>query len=204
MRLFGENERHVRTSETISLDSAFSRSNLNSQGVSQWDDFDMDQIATEYPNYTKRLSTYKPSRREDIRESAVYPEVIFLGTSSTQPTSMRNVSGILVKTSIDRSILMDCGEGTIAQMMKFYERRFNDEAVKLTAVFLSHFHADHHTGLYELVAARWRAFRSLSLAYEKLYVCLPKNLRPFFNSISRFVGLTNDNDDKIEINNLVS
>lgn len=82
--------------------------------------------------------------------------MIFLGTSSACPSYFRNISGIYLHSAATNSgVLWDCGESTVAQLM----RRFGaDKAIELIcsleACFISHFHADHHLGLINLLRVR--------------------------------------------------
>lgn len=123
----------------------------------------------------------------DEMNSQVYPEVVFLGTSSTSPTLTRNVSSILVKIAAYSSILMDCGEGSLGQFMRFHgNSNYHNEIIKIKAVFISHLHADHHLGIFELMSTRRKAFELLGIPYEKLFILLPNNLRLFFDSINKF------------------
>lgn len=47
----------------------------------------------------------------------------------------------------DSCILLDCGEGTSAQLKRFYGiEKSNEIFNKLKAVYISHLHADHHIG----------------------------------------------------------
>jgi ribonuclease Z len=64
----------------------------------------------------------------------------FLGTSAALPTANRNVSGIFVKRGGD-AFLIDCGEGTQRQMIRF------GTGFSISAVFFTHFHADHYLGI---------------------------------------------------------
>lgn len=69
--------------------------------------------------------------------------ITFLGTSASRPTVGRNVSGIAVQREGDL-MLWDCGEGTQRQMMRY------GTGFGLSAIFITHMHADHYLGLIGL------------------------------------------------------
>ncbi len=47
---------------------------------------------------------------------------------------------------------MDCGEGTLNQMLKFFGGEETDkQLVNIKVIFLTHIHMDHHGGVYGLV-----------------------------------------------------
>ena len=56
---------------------------------------------------------------------------------STQPLS--------TCPSSSQSLLLDCGEGTFGQMCRHYGNHVDEMLTKLSTVFISHIHADHHT-----------------------------------------------------------
>jgi ribonuclease Z len=64
----------------------------------------------------------------------------FLGTSAAAPTLHRNVSGLAVKADTDL-LLFDCGEGSQRQMIRY------GTGFSVSAVFFTHFHADHYLGI---------------------------------------------------------
>jgi len=70
--------------------------------------------------------------------------VTFLGTGGTLPTPNRNPSAVLINREGDM-ILFDCGEGTQQQMMRA------KTGMKLTSIFITHFHADHFLGIPGLI-----------------------------------------------------
>jgi len=45
-------------------------------------------------------------------------EIVLLGTGSSQPSKYRNVSSIFVNLFSKGSVLLDCGEGTLAQLKR--------------------------------------------------------------------------------------
>lgn len=52
---------------------------------------------------------------------------------------------VTVFCSPDKSVLLDCGEGTFGQLCRHYGQQIDRVLCNLTAVFVSHLHADHHT-----------------------------------------------------------
>ncbi len=69
----------------------------------------------------------------------------FLGTSAGIPTRERGLPAILIKYNEDR-FLFDCGEGTQRQLMIK-----NLKFMRIKAVFITHWHADHFAGLPGLI-----------------------------------------------------
>lgn len=66
-----------------------------------------------------------------------------LGSSSATPTANRHPSSFLLRSDRMRSLmLIDCGEGTQAQL-----RRYGVCMQKISHIFISHLHGDHFFGL---------------------------------------------------------
>lgn len=78
-------------------------------------------------------------------------ELVFLGTSSALPTKNRNHSAIALK-AFGEIMLFDCGEGTQRQMTHAHL-----SPMKISKIFLTHFHGDHFLGLPGLIQSM--AFR---------------------------------------------
>ncbi len=70
--------------------------------------------------------------------------VTFLGTGGTLPTPNRNPSAIFINKG-GEMMLFDCGEGTQQQMMRA------KTGMKITSIFITHFHADHFLGIPGLI-----------------------------------------------------
>ena len=68
----------------------------------------------------------------------------FLGTSAACPTVDRNTAGIALHRE-GETILLDCGEGTQRQMMRW------NVGFTFREIFFSHYHSDHFIGLIGLV-----------------------------------------------------
>jgi ribonuclease Z len=68
-----------------------------------------------------------------------------LGTSSAVPTSRRSLAANLLNVEGER-LLFDCGEGTQRQIM-----RLQAGLMDIEKVFITHWHADHFSGLLGLI-----------------------------------------------------
>ncbi|RZF34607.1 hypothetical protein LSTR_LSTR008632 [Laodelphax striatellus] len=106
-----------------------------------------------------------------------YPSVVFLGTGSCIPNKARNTSGILVNISADRCMLLDCGEGTLGQLVRFHGAgRMRHVLRSLRAVYVSHLHADHHIGLIGLLNAWRSAHAQEEEDAQKLFLVAPRQI----------------------------
>ena len=72
-------------------------------------------------------------------------EIIFLGTGGSVPTRYRNTSATAVRVGPE-ILLFDCGEGTQRQLMGS-----TVSFMKITRIFVTHFHGDHFLGLPGLI-----------------------------------------------------
>ncbi|XP_063309448.1 zinc phosphodiesterase ELAC protein 2 [Pelobates fuscus] len=124
------------------------------------------------------LASYSvPSNEND----PCYPEVVFLGTGSAVPMKTRNVSSTLVNVSPSQSLLLDCGEGTFGQLHRHYGDKVNDVLSQISAVFISHIHADHHTGLLNILLEREKACISKGKSVSPVLVIGPTLLMTWLN-----------------------
>ncbi|XP_012509397.1 PREDICTED: zinc phosphodiesterase ELAC protein 2 isoform X1 [Propithecus coquereli] len=136
--------------------------------------------ALELPNFQESVQEYRKSAQDGpapAEKRSQYPEIIFLGTGSAIPMKIRNVSATLVNISSDKSLLLDCGEGTFGQLCRHYGEQVDRVLGTLAAVFVSHLHADHHTGLLNILLQRERALVSLGKPLHPLLVVAPTQLR---------------------------
>lgn len=99
-------------------------------------------------------------------------KVTFLGTGGSLPTTNRNPSAIAIQRE-GELILFDCGEGAQQQMM-----RARTGMMKLTSIFVTHFHADHILGIPGLIQTM-----SFQGRKEPLAVYGPKRMRDFGNTL---------------------
>lgn len=77
------------------------------------------------PNFINVLEELKiiineKSSELNLNNISDYPRIIMLGTGCSVPNKIRNTSSILLRINKDSSILLDCGEGTLGQIIRFY------------------------------------------------------------------------------------
>uniref|UniRef100_A0AAQ5XV69 Zinc phosphodiesterase ELAC protein 2 n=1 Tax=Amphiprion ocellaris TaxID=80972 RepID=A0AAQ5XV69_AMPOC len=133
--------------------------------------------ASEVPNFLAEVDKYQGKK---------YPEVVFLGTGSALPMKIRNVSGTLVNISPSQSVLLDCGEGTFDQLCRHYGDDVDDALSKISTVFISHLHADHHTGLLKLLYQRERALTTLGKPFSPIYLVAPAQIMTWLNQYHHY------------------
>lgn len=74
-------------------------------------------------------------------------EVTILGSSSATPIFNRNPTAQVLNIN-ERLYLIDCGEGTQQQML-----RYDIKASRIDYIFISHLHGDHYLGLIGLLSS---------------------------------------------------
>src|SRR5437667_1008910 len=84
--------------------------------------------------------------------------VTFLGTAHAVPTVERNVSGLALQREAE-TLLLDCGEGTQRQIMRY------GVGFSFREIFFTHYHSDHLLGVIGL-------FRTMGLMDRKESVTL--------------------------------
>uniref|UniRef100_A0A8C1IKM7 Zinc phosphodiesterase ELAC protein 2 n=1 Tax=Cyprinus carpio TaxID=7962 RepID=A0A8C1IKM7_CYPCA len=83
--------------------------------------------------------------------------------------------------SSSQSLLLDCGEGTFGQLCRHYGNDVDEVLSRLSTIFVSHLHADHHTGLIHLLLERQRALNSLGKAFSPVYLIAPVQIMTWLN-----------------------
>lgn len=135
-------------------------------------------------NFVKSLKIYQEEKsKNNSSNEENYPNILFLGTASSAPNKQRNSSAIIINLNEKQSILFDCGEGTFIQMKRYFGR---DQAIQaletISAIFISHYHADHHFGLIKLILERSK----LSLT-KPLWIIAPKCILSFLSMFDKTV-----------------
>ncbi len=95
-------------------------------------------------------------------------EVFILGTSGMMPLPNRGLTSVLLRRE-GEIFLFDCGEGTQIAL-----RRLNLRWKKISAIFISHTHADHVTGLPGILMLSSQVERD-----EPLYIFGPPKIKEY-------------------------
>lgn len=98
-----------------------------------------------------------------LKQKLFMMRIVVLGSAAAMPSPFRNPSSIGIRFG-GNVYLMDCGEGTQRQLM-----RFGLSYSKVKSIFISHLHADHILGIPGLVYTL-----SLSGRKDELVIFGPK------------------------------
>ena len=105
-------------------------------------------------------------------------ELFVLGTSGMMPLPGRGLTSVLLRREGDL-LLFDCGEGTQLSL-----RRLNLKWKKITAIFISHTHADHVTGLPGILMLSSQVERE-----EPLYIIGPPRIQEYVEASRRILDM---------------
>lgn len=102
--------------------------------------------------------------------------------------------------SENKSMLLDCGEGTYGQLVRHFGPSNISEVIgKLRAIYVSHLHADHHIGLVSLLKARMKLANGNSLI-----LLAPKQILPWLTLYDRHFESVLHNLELIPNSDMVS
>ncbi len=104
-------------------------------------------------------------------------DIFFLGTSGSIPTLKRNLPSLVIRRE-GELYLFDCGEATQIQIIKS-----GLSLAKFEAVFITHLHGDHITGLPGFLMLLTQANRT-----KPLYIFGPPGIEDFIQSIKRTIN----------------
>ncbi|VFQ66689.1 unnamed protein product [Cuscuta campestris] len=127
-----------------------------------------------------------PNCLENVRDDDL--EIVLLGTGSSQPSKYRNVSSIYINLFTKGGLLLDCGEGTLGQMRRRFGIMGADKAVSdLKCIWISHIHADHHTGLTRILTRRREILKGSP--HSPIIVVGPRQLEKYLNAYQKLEDL---------------
>ncbi|KAK2581362.1 hypothetical protein KPH14_008128 [Odynerus spinipes] len=144
----------------------------------------MDELyrLTDFPDALAELRSNINEKMKSLLDIEEYPKFIMLGTASSTPSKIRNTSSILVRIDEDHSILLDCSEGTLTQIVRAYGlSKLNLILATIKVIFVSHLHADHHLGLIAILQQRAK------VAKDPIFLLIPDNLRSWLQVYHKFV-----------------
>jgi len=101
-------------------------------------------------------------------------EAFVLGSGGMMPLPGRSLTSVLLRRE-GELFLFDCGEGTQISL-----RRLNLRWKKISAIFISHMHADHVTGLPGIIMLSSQVDRD-----EPLYIYGPPKIREFIDAMRK-------------------
>lgn len=140
------------------------------------------------------------------------PTAIFLGTGSMMPATYRNVSAISLTVGGnlpggESNILMDCGEGTFAQLVDAVGGKpggIQRYLERLRLIYITHIHPDHNLGLFKLLSERIDLQKKLGKKFKPIFVVMPRNTLPILLRFNKTVQdldcLTISCQDLIDLN----
>lgn len=105
-------------------------------------------------------------------------EAFSLGTGGMMPLPGRFLTSLLVRRG-GELLLFDCGEGTQVSL-----KMLNLKWKKISAIFISHMHADHVTGLPGMLMLSSQVERT-----EPLYIIGPEKLRDYVDSARKILDM---------------
>jgi ribonuclease Z len=105
-------------------------------------------------------------------------EAFVLGSGGMMPLPYRHLTSVLVRRE-GELFLFDCGEGTQVSL-----RRLNLRWKKITAIFISHTHADHVTGIPGLLMLSSQVDRD-----EPLYIYGPPKIAEYIESSRKVLDM---------------
>jgi len=114
-------------------------------------------------------------------------EAFILGCGGMMPLPNRHLTSVLLRREGDL-FLFDCGEGTQVSL-----RRLNLRWKKISAIFISHLHADHVTGLPGLLMLSSQVERD-----EPLFIFGPPRLKEYIGTSRRVLDMYINYDIVIE------
>lgn len=131
----------------------------------------------------KSFDSLKRDLMPQICDRPEVPEVVFFGTGSAVPSKGRNTSCIWVNVDNDTSIIMDCGEGSYGQFVRYWSTWHKLEAMlkKLKMIYISHLHCDHHNGLPKILLERSK------LTDEKVFILCPTPVADWLEAFDKSI-----------------
>eukprot|EP00890_Picochlorum_soloecismus_P005668 jgi/Picsp_1/6101/NSC_03455-R1_im:7145112 protein len=117
------------------------------------------------------------------------PYVAFLGTGSAEPSKYRGPSAIYFEMKDSNNqlqcFLMDCGEGTFGQLIRVFGYHGALKRLKkMQFIWISHRHADHMSGVIEMLCQRPKDSK-------RLLIVGPMAAIRWISSVKRALGIDN-------------
>jgi ribonuclease Z len=101
-------------------------------------------------------------------------EITFFGTSAASPSVQRGFACVGVKQE-DEFILLDCGDGSIRNVLKF-----GGDVMKISGILITHYHSDHLSGLTQIIESMGIRKRTTPLSVYGL-----PGLKEYFSTVEK-------------------
>lgn len=113
----------------------------------------------------------------------------FYGTSAAIPSVNRGFSCIGVSEGEHREILLDCGDGSLRNLLKY-----GSDPNSISEILLTHYHSDHLTGITQVIETMGIRRRESTL---RLFG--PPGLKEYFATVRKITSVASKNTFKIEL-----
>lgn len=105
--------------------------------------------------------------------------VTLIGTGSPTPTPDRFGPCVLVQAG-DQVLMFDAGRGATIRM-----RQLRVQLASITALFLTHYHSDHTSGVPDVWLTRWIQFSEAARATTPFHVIGPTGARELMDNLQK-------------------
>lgn len=146
-------------------------------------------------NFDKYYTEFAKFQNHQVKNelfSNYNPFIRILGTASAFSSEFRNTTSIYINISEDNKhgMLLDCGDGTFYQLYdQFGPDKIDQILIDLNIIYISHFHFDHHLGIFEVLRKRKDALKRLNISplENPLFLLIPKNLSIWIHNFLAFI-----------------
>lgn len=115
--------------------------------------------------------------------------LIFYGTSAAIPSLNRGFSCIGISDGNNGSVLFDCGDGALHNIMKF-----GLDVNSIKGIALSHYHSDHLSGLTQVIETMGIRKRETQLP-----VFGPPGLKEYFSTVQKITNVASKRNFELRI-----
>ncbi len=115
--------------------------------------------------------------------------ITFYGTSAAIPSINRGFSCIGISNETGGTVLLDCGDGALHNLLKF-----GIDVNSIDGIILSHYHSDHLSGITQVVETMGIRKRKSSLL-----VFGPPGLKEYFRTVQKITNVASKRNFELQI-----